>query len=78
MANLSVRKLEDETVALLRVQAARHGVSMEEEVRQILRQAVAAPDRLGDLAVRLFSPTWAEDEFELPPRESTEPISFPE
>ena len=78
MANLSVRKLDDETVAHLRVRAAEHGVSMEEEVRQILKQAVTIPDRLGDLAVRLFSPAWGEAELELPEREVHEPVGFPE
>jgi len=76
MASLSVRKLDDETVALLRVRAARHGVSMEEEVRQILKRAVAAPERLGDLAVRLFSPAYGGEELILPKREITEPENF--
>lgn len=78
MASLSVRKLEDETVQRLRIRAARNGVSMEEEVRQILRQSVAAPDRLGDLAVRLFRPTWTDEPLELPARENPEPMQFPE
>jgi plasmid stability protein len=37
MAQLLVRKLEKEVVQKLREQAARHGVSMEEEHRRILR-----------------------------------------
>ena len=78
MANLSVRKLDDETVAHLRVRAARHGVSMEEEVRQILKHAVMTPDRLGDLAVRLFSPAWGEAALELPEREMHDPVDFSE
>lgn len=56
MASLSVRKIDEETVAHLRIRAAQHGVSMEEEVRRFLMQAVATPENLGDLAVRLFSP----------------------
>jgi plasmid stability protein len=40
MASLTIRNLEDSTKAQLRLQAARHGRSMEEEVRSILRQAV--------------------------------------
>ena len=56
MANLSVRKIDDETIARLRVRAARRGISMEEEVRQILRRAARAPDRLGDLATQIFGP----------------------
>ncbi|MEA3276537.1 MAG: hypothetical protein U9Q81_14855 [Pseudomonadota bacterium] len=77
MASLSVRKIDDETVAHLRVRAARHGVSMEEEVRRILRQAVAKPERLGDLAIRVFSPAYGGAELELPEREVHEPMEFP-
>jgi len=77
LASLSVRKIDDETVALLRVRAARHGVSMEEEARQILKRAVAAPERLGDLAVRLFAPAYGQEELTLPEREISEPVVFP-
>ena len=41
MATLTIRNLDDSTKAQLRLQAARHGRSMEEEARAILRQAVA-------------------------------------
>ena len=41
MATLTIRNLDDSTKAQLRLQAARHGRSMEEEARSILRQAVA-------------------------------------
>jgi plasmid stability protein len=40
MAQLIVRKIEDEVVARLRERAARRGVSTEEEHRRILREAV--------------------------------------
>lgn len=40
MAQLIVRHLEDEVKARLRRRAARHGRSMEEEVREILRNAL--------------------------------------
>ena len=40
MANLSVRKLDDVVYEQLRVRAAQHGVSMEEEVRQIIYQVI--------------------------------------
>jgi len=43
MASLTIRNLDDATKAQLRLQAASHGRSMEEEVRTILRQAVRAP-----------------------------------
>jgi plasmid stability protein len=42
MATLTIRNLDESTKAQLRIQAARHGHSMEEEVRTILREAVAA------------------------------------
>ena len=35
-ANQSVRKIDDETMRLLRIQAAKHGTSMEEERRKLL------------------------------------------
>ena len=76
MANLSIRNLDDDTVATLRRRAERHGVSMEEEVRRILRREAAAPERLGDLAVRLFSPAYGEPPLTLPERETHEPIDF--
>ena len=41
MATLTIGNLDDNTKAQLRLQAARHGRSMEEEARAILRQAVA-------------------------------------
>jgi plasmid stability protein len=40
MAQLVVRKIEETVVARLRRRAARHGVSLEEEHRRILRAAV--------------------------------------
>lgn len=40
MAQFIVRDLEDEVKARLKNRAARHGRSMEEEVRDILRNAV--------------------------------------
>lgn len=40
MANLTIRNLDAELKARLRLQAARHGCSMEQEVRDILRRAV--------------------------------------
>jgi len=39
MASLTVRKLDDDLKAALRLRAARHGRSVEDEVRVILREA---------------------------------------
>lgn len=44
MAQLVVRNLEDNVKARLRRRAQRHGRSMEEEVRDILRGAAAAEE----------------------------------
>ncbi len=75
MANLSIRRLDEETMVRLRKRAASHGVSMEEEARRILREAVAAPDRLGDLAVRTFGPTHGVD-LEVPEHAHHEPMDL--
>ncbi len=77
MADLSVRRLDDETLSRLRMRAAKHGVSMEEEVRRILREAVSAPDRLGDLALRMFGPEHGVD-LQLPERAPHEPLDLSE
>jgi len=47
MASLSIRKLDDETCEQLRALAARHGVSMEEEVRQIFEAGRRFPGAYG-------------------------------
>ena len=44
MAVLTIRNIEDDVKARLRVRAATHGRSMEEEARIILRQAVGGAD----------------------------------
>lgn len=43
MASLTIRNVDEELKASLRIQAARHGHSMEQEAREILRRAVQAP-----------------------------------
>jgi plasmid stability protein len=42
MATLTIRNLDESTKAQLRIRAARHGRSMEEEARTILRDAIEA------------------------------------
>ncbi len=75
MASLSVRKIDADVYERLRVRAAKHGVSMEEEVRQILKRIVAAPERLGDLALAYFGQANGI-ELETPVRKPHEPIDF--
>ena len=71
MANITIRNLDDDVKRRLRVRAAEHHRSMEEEVRIILRTAVTggqAPPR--DLArfTRECFATLGGVELELPPR----------
>ncbi len=75
LESLSIRKLDDETYERLRVRAARRGVSMEEEVRQILTRAVSPPEQLGDLFLKVFGPARGAD-LELHPREPHDPIEL--
>ena len=72
MGSLSIGKLDEETLSRLRVRAARNGVSMEEEARRILRDAVNPPERLGDLALEMFGPRHGVD-LELPGRAPHDP-----
>ena len=67
MAQVVVRQLEDEVKERLRQRAVRHGRSMEEEIRVILREAVredVPEEGLGTRLARLFSDLDAE--FEIP------------
>ncbi len=54
MANLSIRKLNDVVYERLRIRAANHGNSMEEEVREIICQAVCAPDSISEVFRQYF------------------------
>lgn len=51
MASITIRNLDDQVKARLRVRAAEHGRSMEDEVREILKTALASkPSATSDLA----------------------------
>ncbi|MEN0068241.1 MAG: plasmid stabilization protein [Myxococcota bacterium] len=49
MASITIRNLDQATKELLRVRAATHGRSMEEEARDILRVALSAEESRVDL-----------------------------
>lgn len=71
MASITIRNLDDELKRRLRIRAAEHGRSMEEEAREILRQAIgkpAAPENLGEAIHRRFAALGGV-ELDLPPRE---------
>ena len=59
MAQVVVRNIEEDVKARLKHRAAQHGWSMEEEVRQILRKAVAeqaqSPVKLGSRMAARFT-----------------------
>lgn len=75
VASLSIRKLDEGTYDRLRRRASRHGTSMEEEARQILKRAVSQPERLGDLFLKIFGPARGTD-VNLPPHEPHEPMNL--
>lgn len=51
MTSITIRKLDDAIKARLRVRAARHGRSMEEEAREILKSGLKEePAQLSNLA----------------------------
>jgi plasmid stability protein len=71
MATLTVRGLDEDTRARLRVRAARNGRSMEAEVRAILRDALsdsAAETGLGSRIAARFAAVGGID-LELPTRD---------
>jgi antitoxin FitA len=55
LSALSIRNLDDRVKERLRVRAARHGRSMEPEVRAILTDAVAEPGESPDLFQALMN-----------------------
>ena len=79
MASITIRSLDDRLKTRLRIRAAEHGRSMEEEVRQILRQVIGLPaeDRnLGEVIHRRFAAIGGV-ELDLPDRDPMpEPPSF--
>ena len=53
MARLTIRNLDEGLKARLRMEAARKGHSMEEEVRSILQRALSAPTPEAGLGTRI-------------------------
>lgn len=80
MASITIRNLDEQTKTQLRVRAAHHKRSMEEEVRHILREAVSATAvRQPDLAeaVRRRFATLGGCDLELPARTQMRPPPEP-
>lgn len=82
VASITIRRLDDEVKRLLRIRAAEHGRSMEEEARHILRNGLFGQSRAPELrnayeAIRSIVEPYGGFELELPPREPIrEPPSF--
>jgi plasmid stability protein len=77
MASITIRNLDDTVKAKLRIAAATHGCSMEEEARQILRRTLmtqSSPEQLGTKIVQHFSEISGID---LPIPERSEPRPAP-
>jgi antitoxin FitA len=55
MASITIRNLDDDIKRRLRVRAAEHGRSMEEEARDILRQIVAQPGAPRNLGLSIHA-----------------------
>jgi antitoxin FitA len=62
MAQLLVRNVDDELVETLKVRAAAHQRSAEEEHRQILAQALRGPKRRSFIEVLASMPNVGEDD----------------
>jgi len=80
MASITIRDIDDRLKARLRVQAAHHGHSMEEEAREILRMALSTGrSRNGSLvdAIRARIEPLGGIELEIAPREAIrEPVNL--
>lgn len=84
MATLTIRKLDDEIKRRLRIRAAEHGRSMEEEARAILSQVVGPvrerqEEGLAEAIRKRFAPLGGVN-LEIPPRDvaDRDPPSFDE
>ncbi len=79
MGTLTIRNLDDALKTRLRVRAAAHGHSMEEEARMILRAALAtsAPTvPIGDAIAAIFAPLGGFDPPALPDEIAADPHNF--
>ena len=71
MASITIRNLDEQTKEHLRVRAASHGHSMEEEARRILREALTRKQPRQNLAAAIAErlASLGGVELELAPRE---------
>ncbi len=82
MASITIRNLDDQLKTRLRIQAAQHGKSMEDEARDILRAALSreptAPANLAEAIQERFKALGGVD-LPIAPREAArQPVDFSE
>lgn len=82
MASITIRNIDEDVKRRLRLRAAEHERSIEEEARIVLQQALEQPQEpgeemdLGTAIHALFEP-FGEVRLEIPPREPmSEPVDF--
>ncbi len=82
MASITIRNLDESLKSRLRIQAAVHGRSMEDEARDILRSSLnqepAEPKKLGSSINALFKPLGGFDMPAVPREPMREPPAFDE
>ena len=80
MASIIIRRLEESAKERLRVRASRHGRSMEEEAREILKVALSgkrATDRnLAEAIRRRFAPLGGVELHDIPREPMRQPPKF--
>ena len=82
MAVMTIRNLDDAITARLRLRAARHGRSMEDEARDILRivlsTEVSQPRSVGEAIHERFAALGGVDLPDIPREASRVPVTFSE
>ncbi|MBP3193349.1 FitA-like ribbon-helix-helix domain-containing protein [Natronogracilivirga saccharolytica] len=82
MTSITIRNLDKNLKARLRIQAARHDRSMEEEARSILSSSLAAeserPEHLADSIQQRFAPFGGVELPELSREKVRDPVNFDE
>ncbi|BBB10631.1 FitA-like ribbon-helix-helix domain-containing protein [Sphingopyxis sp. EG6] len=80
MASMTIRNIDEALKTRLRIRAAEHGRSMEEEARDILRAALSTstprPNNLFDAIREHFGPLGGVDLTEVPREPMREPVDF--
>ncbi len=74
MASITIRNLDDSIKAKLRLQAAKHGLSMEQEAREILRNSLSPSSGIeGEISfverIRRRFATYGIEELTIPARD---------